>query len=204
MKNVHKLMNRKNQGAFTLIELMIVVAIIGILAVLAVYGVSKYIANAKTAEARNSLGQITKDIAAAYERESMNGAPMAEGGTTGVTRALCMTAAQSIPAAAASIKGQKYQSKKTDWAPAGDVAANRGFPCIRFVMDAPQYFMYMYTSDSDTGANPISPGTNFTATAQGDLNGDGVVSTFTTKGNIDATTKRLLVSPNITEDKPEE
>jgi hypothetical protein len=115
-----------------------------------------------------------------------------------------MTAAQSIPAAATSIKGQKYQSKKTDWAPAGDVAANKGFPCIRFVMDAPQYFMYMYTSDSDTGANPISPGTNFTATAQGDLNGDGVLSTFTTKGNIDATTKRLLVSPNITEDKPEE
>ncbi len=200
MKNIHKLMNRKNQGAFTLIELMIVVAIIGILAVLAVYGVSKYIANAKTAEARNSLGQMTKDIAAAYEREAMDGAPMGEGTSTGVMRALCMTAANSVPAKPGSIQGKKYQSKKEDWAPGPDVEANRGFPCLRFVMDAPQYFMYMYTSD----ATAATSGAKFEATAEGDLNGDGTLSKFTTKGNIDATTKRLLVSPNIIEERPEE
>ena len=44
---------------------MIVVAIVGILAVLAVYGVRKYIANSKTTEARNALGQIAKDAATA-------------------------------------------------------------------------------------------------------------------------------------------
>ena len=49
---------------FTLVELMIVVAIVGVLAALAIYGVRKYIASAKTAEARNSLGQLAKDASA--------------------------------------------------------------------------------------------------------------------------------------------
>ena len=57
---------------FTLIELMIVVAIVGILAVLAVYGVRKYVSNAKTAEARNSLGVIATDEAAAYAGQDLH------------------------------------------------------------------------------------------------------------------------------------
>jgi prepilin-type N-terminal cleavage/methylation domain-containing protein len=51
-----------NAKGFTLIELMIVVAIVGILAVLAVYGVRKMTAHAKTAEATNSLGMISQSV----------------------------------------------------------------------------------------------------------------------------------------------
>jgi hypothetical protein len=40
--------------------------------VLARYGVRKYVANAKKAEARNSLGQIAKDVATSVEREKGN------------------------------------------------------------------------------------------------------------------------------------
>ncbi len=43
---------------FTLIELMITVVIMGVLATLAVYGVSRYIAQAKTGEATKIVGEI--------------------------------------------------------------------------------------------------------------------------------------------------
>src|SRR4051812_44517015 len=43
------------------------VAVVGLLVVLSVFGTRKYIANAKRAEAMNSLGIMAKDAVAAYE-----------------------------------------------------------------------------------------------------------------------------------------
>jgi type IV pilus assembly protein PilA len=184
-------------AGFTLIELMIVVAIIGILAVLGVYSVRKYVTNAKSAEARNSLGILVTDEAAAYERESMPGSTLAFTTTAGMSRRLCPSATTTVPASSGSIQGRKYQSAVADWNV--DQAANAGFACLKFTIDAPQYFMYSYTL---TGAG-TAVGDSYVAAAQGDLNGDGVLSLFSITGAIGAGSI-LHVAPNLVEVRPDE
>jgi type IV pilus assembly protein PilA len=186
---------REGGVGFTLIELMIVVAIIGILSMLAAYGVRKYIANTKTAEARNSLGRLASAAIIAYEREHMAAPVLAQGSSTALTRALCKSASKSVPGSATFIAGRKYQSSDSDWTadPVGS-----GFTCLHFTLDQPQYYMYSYTV---TGTS--APGDSFTATANGDLNGDSVLSTFQLSGAINSS-YAINVAPNIVEVNPEE
>src|ERR1700704_5781492 len=96
----------KKQG-FTLIELMIVVAIIGILAVLAIFGVRKYLATSKTAEATNSIGAINRMAVAAYERESAPPEILFGASSKSAVHVLCK-ASTAVPAAIANVKNAKY------------------------------------------------------------------------------------------------
>ncbi len=177
---------RSSAPGFTLIELMVVV---GILAVLATYGVSKYTANAKTAEAANSIGMMAQDAVTAWDRESMAGSVLAQKASSALAQQFCASASTSVPASATSIAATKYQSKPSEWNV--DEAGNSGFACLSFQIDAPQYFMYSYFS---TGTG--NPGDTFTAQAQGDLNGDGILSLYQLTGSV-TTARSVNVAPNM-------
>jgi type IV pilus assembly protein PilA len=156
------------------VVLALIVPVIGILATLSIYGVRKYIANAKTAEARNTVSHVAKLAAAAYEEDHR----------------LCPSASAPVPAQRSMIRGAKYMSSPADWQT--DRAANAGFACLKFEMSMPQYFQYEYESTGD----------GFFVRAHGDLDGDGVYSTFEIEGRVQG--GRVVVAPTISETSPEE
>lgn len=58
MRSSARSLRRVHRGGFTLVELAIVVAIVGVLAVIAVVGYRKYVLSAKVSEAQNLIGAI--------------------------------------------------------------------------------------------------------------------------------------------------
>lgn len=176
----------RSSRAFTLVELMIVVAIIGLLAALAIYGVRRYMTNSKTAEARQALGAISKGARAAFEGEVWTStAVLTPGGepSTSSSGNLC-PAAKAVPDFIP--KSQKYQSTNADWD--GDA----GWSCLRFSMSGPQYFQYEVTRPTDD---------DFLALARADLGNDGEVLTLSLEGAIkeDGGKRILAIAPAIAE-----
>ena len=186
---------------FTLIELMIVVVIIGILASLAIYGVQKYVASSKSAEAKTMLGRISKDMLTFYEGENQNYQVLGFGGSAAITRSLC-PAATAVPTAVPSRAKAMPQSNafNTD-----------GWSCLGTTWSNPTYYQYQVVSSqtgSFTGNTLVSAtsGQTFTAVAKGDLDGDGTLSTFNLGGQVvsDSGQLVLVLATTVQEIQPEE
>ncbi len=93
----------------------------GVMAALGIYGVRKYLVNAKSAEARAALPQFARAIVSCAK-------------TAG---ALPPTSA-AVPADLSSISGTKYQSTLEEWQSGATLS------CAGFRMTGPQYFQYRW------------------------------------------------------------
>jgi prepilin-type N-terminal cleavage/methylation domain-containing protein len=222
----------KSRG-FTLVELMMVVAIIGILASLSVYGVGRYMASSKSAEALTNLAGISKSVNAAATRETMSAGLLAAneqttntgkstGSTSGTGKGKGATvtftvpglcdAATSVPSSMSSVKARKYQPNPAAGADYSTGDGFTGWRCLKFSISSPQYYQYRYKTGGPPvevtlpqGGNPqgLSADNSWSASAQGDLDGDDVTSWFVLNGYI--TDSRVVVqAPAIATQDPDE
>ena len=147
MKQVMEWMH-KRQGGFTLIELMIVVAVISIMAALAVPNYLRYRAQSRAAEARTNLGGVFVSELTFYGENSR----FSGFSETGFTLA-------------GSANRYTYRAMRTT------VAAGVVSPGPIETINAA-----IGTVTADNTVVPVaSTGTGFTATATGDIDGDPTV-----------------------------
>ncbi|MGB8328881.1 MAG: prepilin-type N-terminal cleavage/methylation domain-containing protein [Polyangiales bacterium] len=165
---MNKLFSKKE--GFTLIELMIVVAIIGILAAIAIPAFVNYVKRSKTSEAGSNLKALFQGAASYYEAENWVQGVVTAGGTAAAA-SHCV-----VPTATASwvATDAKYVPL---WA---SEAASYG--ALNFAPADPLYFEYDITADNSGTTNDCGKAANstsvYTFSAHGDLDNDGQFSTF--------------------------
>ncbi len=181
-----------------MVELMVVVAILGVVAALAVYGVVRHLRHAKAAEAKNSVGHISRAAVAAYQRERAPAEGVAEGSqSAGVSHSLCESA---IPVPQSVPKSRKYQPDTSVGKDFQTGDEQGGWICLKFDIAQPIYFRYGYTKNGSPIApnNPAQCASDcFEAGASGDLDGDGTLSAFALTGTVNTQTGALVTATQI-------
>lgn len=149
-----------------LVLLAVSVPVLGIFSVLAISGVRRYLAAAKTAEAKNTVNAIARAGVAAYERDTVIG-------SKDVHR-LCGSA---TPVPAAVPAGSKYTPSPAPGTDFKSGNASAGWMCLKFAVEQPMYYQYAYEKGAGSGKSGATAN-GFEVRARGDLDGNGVYSLF--------------------------
>lgn len=200
--NLARFYNRRRMAGFTLIEIMIVVAILGILAAIAIPALTKYMRRSKTSEARIQLAKLFDATSAYFNEEHVDRGAVATissgggisaaashrcphptgspaGGDTPYTPLLTNDCNQGpgghcVPAGGGGAGGGYYDM--TEW------TSEPMWNSLNFQMEQAHYFHYFFRSENTlTGFGTCS----FTAAAFGDLDDDDIFSTYERAGAAD-------------------
>ncbi len=150
-------MRTNQKTGFTLIELMIVVAILGLLAAMAVPAFNRYLRRSRTSEADMNLRRLYDGAVVYFNFEYTD-----PSGTTYPGREFPGTIG---PTPALNVIGST-KVRTTSW------SSEPTWDALNFSLSDPHYFAYQFNSSgTDNQAQ-------FTASAFGDLDGDAIYSTF--------------------------